>query len=70
MRPQILIDNNSTNHISLEEVQKKAPFSRMCIAILIRQGKFPHAYANQNRKRVWIKKEIDEYVKRIENKGK
>lgn len=70
MSARISIDYNQENHYILKEVQKKVPYSKSLIRSLMRNQKFPSAYVTTDRKRVWDKYEIDEYVKNLEKQGK
>lgn len=70
MSARISIDYNQENHYILKEVQKKVPYSKSLIRSLMLNHKFPIAYVTTDRKRVWDKYEIDEYVKNLEKQGK
>lgn len=64
------IDYDEAIHMRFEEVQKKIPYSKMLIHRLMREHKFPNLHITKDKTRVWIRKEIDAYVKELENENK
>jgi len=64
------IDYDEAIHMRFEEVQKKVPYSKMFIHRLMREHKFPNLHITKEKKGVWIRKEIDAYIKGLENQNK